>query len=89
LGVANLVNIFNPELVVLGGPATVAGKYFLPAIEQAVRKTALPEIGQQAQVVLSAFGPDTSLIGAAALVVEAILANPSSVAMQSEARGQR
>ncbi|MBN1139099.1 MAG: ROK family transcriptional regulator [Anaerolineae bacterium] len=83
LGVANLVNIFNPELVVLGGPATVAGKYFLPAIEQAVRKTALPEIGQQAQIVLSAFGPDTSLIGAAALVVEAVLANPSSVAKQS------
>jgi glucokinase-like ROK family protein len=89
LGVANLVNIFNPELVVLGGPATVAGKYFLPAIEQAVRKTALPEIGQQAQVLVSAFGPDTSLIGAAALVVEAILANPSSVAKQSGARSQR
>lgn len=89
LGVANLVNILNPELVVLGGPATVAGKYLLPAIEQAVRKTALPEIGQQAQIVLSAFGPDTSLIGAAALVVEAILANPSSVAKQSKARDRR
>ncbi len=80
LGVANLVNILNPELVVLGGPASVAGKYYLPAIEQAVRKTALPEIQQQVQVTLSTFGQDASLIGALALVAEAVLANPSGVA---------
>ena len=79
LGVANLVSILNPELVVLGGPSSVAGSYFLPAIEGAVHKTTLPEIGQQAQIVLSAFGPDASLIGAAARVVEAVLANPSGV----------
>lgn len=79
LGVANLVNIFNPELIILGGPLSVAGAYYLPAIEEAVRRTALPEIQQQVQIVLSGFGADASLIGAVALVAEAVLANPSGV----------
>ena len=79
LGIANLVNIFNPEMVILGGTLSAAGKYLLPAIKEAVEKTALPEIRQQVQILLSAFGPDASVMGAAALVIEAILSNPSSV----------
>jgi hypothetical protein len=39
----------------------------------------MPEIFQQVQILLSAFGPDASVVGAAALVVEALLSNPSSV----------
>ena len=79
MGIANLINIFNPEMVVIGGTLSLAGKYLLPAIQETVEKTALPEIFQQAQMLLSAFGPDASVMGAAALVVEAILSNPSSV----------
>jgi glucokinase-like ROK family protein len=79
LGMANLVNIFNPEMIVLGGPLSLAGPYLLPAIEEAIRNTTLPEIREQTRVVLSAFGADASLMGAVALVVEAILSNPSSV----------
>jgi len=44
-----------------------------------VHKTVLPEVQDQAQIVLSAFGPDASVMGAVALVVEAILSHPSSV----------
>jgi hypothetical protein len=51
----------------------------LPAIEEAVQKTTLPEIREQVQILLSAFGPDASVMGAAALVVEAILSHPGSV----------
>jgi glucokinase-like ROK family protein len=79
LGVANLISIFNPELVVIGGPLSTAGKYLLPAIRTVVEKTVLHEVQEQAEIVISAFGPDASLVGAAALVVEAILSSPSSV----------
>lgn len=77
LGIANLIDIFNPERVVLGGALSMAGKYLLPPIEKAVKRTALPEIHTQVEIVLSAFGPDASVMGAAALVVEAILSNPT------------
>jgi predicted NBD/HSP70 family sugar kinase len=79
LGVSNLVSILNPEMVVIGGPLSIAGKYLLPPIEQAVADTTLPEIGQQVQILLSAFGADASVMGAVALVVESILTDPSSV----------
>lgn len=79
LGIANLVSMFNPALVVLGGPMTVAGAYLLPAIAEAVEKTVLPEVQQQVEIVLSAFGADASVVGAAALVIEDILRNPGRV----------
>ena len=79
LGVANMINIFNPEMIVLGGPLSAAGPYLLPAIHEAVENTTLPEIREKVQILLSAFGPDASVMGAVALVVEAILSNPGGV----------
>jgi len=80
LGVANLVSIFNPEMVVLGGPLGEAEQFLLPPIREAVGATTLPEIRQQVQILASPFGADASVVGAVALVVEAIFANPTSVA---------
>jgi glucokinase-like ROK family protein len=79
LGIANLVNTFNPELVVLGGPLSEAGEYLLPPIEEAIQNTVLPEIAEQVEIVLSPFGGDASVVGAVALAVDAILSKPSSV----------
>jgi glucokinase-like ROK family protein len=79
LGIANLINTFNPELVVLGGPLSEAGTYLLPPIEEAIRNTVLPEIAEQVHIVLSPFGADASVVGAVALAVDAILSKPSSV----------
>jgi glucokinase-like ROK family protein len=79
VGVANLINIFNPELVVVGGAMSTAGHHLLPPIKKVVKERALAEMLRQVQIVLSAFGPDASVMGAVALVVEAILADPSSV----------
>ncbi len=79
MGVANLINILNPEMVVIGGPLSTAGKHILPAIVDCVAKRSLPEIGQQSQVMLSASGANASLIGAVSLVVKATLSRPSSV----------
>ncbi|MGD9098949.1 MAG: ROK family transcriptional regulator [Anaerolineae bacterium] len=79
MGLANLINIFNPEMVVVGGAMSTAGHHLLPSIERAVQEHALTEMLQQVQIVLSAFGPDASVMGAVALVVKAILSSPSSV----------
>jgi glucokinase-like ROK family protein len=86
LGVANLVSIFNPEMVVIGGPLAVAGDYLLPAIREAVAGSTLPEIAEQVEVLLSAFGGDASLMGAVALVLDNILANPNSAVRLDERR---
>jgi glucokinase-like ROK family protein len=79
IGLAGLVNIFNPEMIILGGPISVAGEYLLPSIRQSVNKHAMHEIDVQAETSLSVFGPDASLIGAVAVVVDDILTNPTQI----------
>jgi glucokinase-like ROK family protein len=75
-GFAGLINIFNPEKIVLGGPLSIVGEHLLPAIKETVAHHSLPEIDQQAEVLLSSFGPDASLIGAIAIVVDDVLSKP-------------
>ncbi|HND50266.1 MAG TPA: ROK family protein, partial [Anaerolineales bacterium] len=74
-GLAGLINIFNPEKIVIGGPLSIAGEYMLPAIKQTVSQHAMPGIKPQAEIGLSPFGPDASLIGAVAIVVDSILSS--------------
>jgi predicted NBD/HSP70 family sugar kinase len=78
-GFAGLINIFNPEKIILGGPLSVAGNYLLPAIKETVDRHSLPEIDQQAEILLSPFGPDASLIGAIAIVVDDALSHPVNI----------
>jgi len=75
-GFAGLINIFNPEKIILGGPLSVAGEYLLPDIKETVRLHSLPEMDQQAEVALSPFGPDAALLGAIAIVADDVISNP-------------
>jgi glucokinase-like ROK family protein len=75
-GFAGLINIFNPEKIILGGPLSVAGEYLLPAIKDVIARRSMPEFDQQTEVLLSSFGPDASLIGAIAIVADDVLAKP-------------
>jgi glucokinase-like ROK family protein len=79
VGVANLINIFNPEMVIVGGAMSTAGPHLLPPIKRVVEERALAEMLRQVQILLSDFGPDASVMGAVALVIKAILSSPSSV----------
>jgi glucokinase-like ROK family protein len=79
-GFAGLINIFNPEKIILGGPLSIAGEYLLPAIRETIaHHSFLPEINQQADVQLSSFGSDASLIGAIAIVIDDVLSRPMNI----------
>lgn len=69
MGTANLVNIFNPELVVLFGEMTVLGEELLERIRASVRTRALPEPGRRVRIVASLLGADAPLVGAASLII--------------------
>jgi glucokinase-like ROK family protein len=78
-GFAVLVNMFNPDKIVLGGPVSLAGEYLMPSIRDSLSRHAMGEILSQTEINLSAFGPDASLVGAAAVIVDDILQFPSHV----------
>jgi glucokinase-like ROK family protein len=76
IGIANLVNAFNPEMVVLGGALSLASTFLLPVIEEAARKHALAQPYDIVKVAVSAHGADACVVGAVALVLDEILREP-------------
>ncbi len=62
---ANIVNALDPELIVLAGGMTRAGRGFVRKAEQIMRKRALRESSRAVKVTVSKLGDDAGLIGAA------------------------
>ena len=76
VGVANLVNVFNPELIVLGGALNLASPILLPIVERQIVDSALAPAREHVRMAASAFGVDACLMGAVALVLDDILREP-------------
>lgn len=78
LGVAALVNIFNPTLVVLGGLFERIHRFMAPSIERALEEHALAASHELVSVVPGQLGSDAPVLGAAELALEPLLADPAS-----------
>lgn len=68
IGIANLVNIFNPEAVVVGGGVAQAGDILFDQVRKTVHARALKKISKDVQIVPSAFGMKASVMGAVSLI---------------------
>jgi predicted NBD/HSP70 family sugar kinase/biotin operon repressor len=70
-----LVNVLNPEKIVLGGPLAPLAAVALPALEQLVRREQLPGSDEVALRV-STLGDDTNALGGAMLVYHTMFSLP-------------
>jgi predicted NBD/HSP70 family sugar kinase len=79
-GLANLINLFNPERLVIGGWAgLMLGRRHLPAIRLAAQRQALRHPSAQATIELGHLGTDAVALGAATLVVEHVLGGTAGI----------
>ena len=69
-GVAILIHLMNPELIVLSGRGARVGKIWLAPIEQAMNEHCIPRLAYNTSLTVSTLGQDAELIGAASLVME-------------------
>jgi len=69
-GVAILIHLMNPEIVLLSGRGSSAGKIWQAPIQQAINEHCIPRLGAQTSVEISTLGYEAELIGAAVLVME-------------------
>jgi glucokinase len=67
VGIANFVNLFNPEVVVLGGGVMGAGELLLEPARAEMAERALPPGRDVVRVVAARLGPEAGMVGAAAL----------------------
>jgi len=68
--VSNLVNIFDPKMVILGGALTYAGDFILPFVRKVVKENALKLCQEDLVITNSQLDQDSSVMGAASLILE-------------------
>lgn len=72
-GIALLINLYNPELVVLGGPLAETAEYILLPIKSAINKYSLSLVNTDTQVKLSKLKEKAGVVGACLLVRDRLL----------------
>lgn len=73
LTLAQLVNFFNPSLVIIGGGVTEAGDFFLAAIRQATYARSTPLATRDLRITRQRLSKQSGLVGAAAVVIDELL----------------
>lgn len=72
IGINNIINIFNPELVVIGGGMAEAGELVMAPVRRIIAERTLAPNKDIAEVVLAELGNQAGTLGAAALVFDEI-----------------
>jgi len=86
IGIANAINTFDPELVVVGGGVSAAGEMLLgPAREEAFRYV-LTGVGTRTEIRRARYGPLAGVRGAALLAGQELEADRAVQARQAAAR---
>jgi glucokinase len=65
MGLANIVSLVNPEIIILGGSVGSHSEFLLPQVKQVIDRYAQPISAQSVKVVTSQLGTDAGLLGAA------------------------
>ena len=71
-GIANMVSILDPEVIVLGGGMAAVADLFLAPLEQAMFERAQPLAAKQVKIVVSTMADTVNLLGCARLVLDAV-----------------
>jgi glucokinase len=72
IGLVSLVNIFNPQVVVIGGGVSAAGELLLEPAREMVRERALAPARDVVRIEAAAFGAEAGMVGAALAAREGI-----------------
>ncbi|RZK60741.1 MAG: ROK family transcriptional regulator [Pedobacter sp.] len=72
-GLALLINIFNPELVIVGGSLAKTGEYIILPIKSAINKYSLSLVNNDTKIKLSSLGEKSGVIGACLLARNRLL----------------
>jgi glucokinase len=70
VGIANAINTFDPDEIVIGGGVSLAGDLLLVPAQRSARNHIVPGIGAQTKVRLARHGPQAGVLGAATVAAQ-------------------
>ncbi|MDP8246280.1 MAG: ROK family protein [Candidatus Hinthialibacter antarcticus] len=71
--VSNLIHLYNPQAVIIGGGVAQAGEFFFDGIKNAVKERALPRLAEDVIIQPAYHGARTKEMGAVALILNEVL----------------
>lgn len=74
-GIAILIQLFNPKLIILNGKIAEARQFITTPIQQSMNTYCMMQLKQKTTIALSDLGPNSNLYGATIAVMEAIFKN--------------
>lgn len=69
VGVTNVINTFDPDMVVIGGGVSKAGEVIFDKVKEVVNERGLKTITAGCQIVPAKLGTDAGVVGAVALAI--------------------
>jgi glucokinase len=72
-GLVGVVNVFNPEVIVIGGGAIAAGELLLEPARAVVAERALPPARDGVRIAPTHFGDESGMLGAALMALDSAI----------------
>lgn len=82
--IANLINIFNPERILINGEGVRAGNWLFDPMRAAIDEHTMPSLRQDVSILIEPLGDDAWARGAASLVLHEIFESPIKRQRESE-----
>jgi len=73
IGVAGLINLFNPEAVFIGGGVAQAGNILFDRVRKTVNSRALNKTASEVAIMPATFGPRSAVMGAVSLILSGVV----------------
>jgi glucokinase len=70
VGIANAINTFDPDEIVIGGGVSLAGDLLLVPAQRSARNHIVPGVGAQTKIRLARHGPQAGVLGAATVAAQ-------------------
>lgn len=86
IAIANVLNLFNPELVIIGAGVSRAGDLILDPVKRTVKARALETTSSKAKIVISEMGDESGALGGAILILQKIFELPKWYKIKSKSK---
>ena len=74
--IANLVNLFDPKLIIISGEGIRMGDVFFSAVRGSFKDGVMPGLAEDTEIRVNSWGDDIWALGAASLVIAEIFISP-------------
>lgn len=78
-GIVNLINLFTPDKIIIGGEGAVASKFFIEEVNEVVRQFSFPHLADHVVITVDDGSEDVWLQGVAQLIIEEFFEGPMTI----------